>query len=122
MAYLEKLLPKFRKGTRIRRLDWSPESYIEYKKNKIWTRLGNPYLLTNQDIASDRWELYVEKINWNKVIEDGCLCWFWDTEDHKYISKLYSISDNHMFMDINRLTARYCEPVTSADIILYHKD
>lgn len=61
MAYLEKLLPKLRKGAKIKRTDWGKYCYIQWHQRNIITNMENDYKLTNQDIESDKWVIYEEE-------------------------------------------------------------
>lgn len=78
MAYLEELLPEFRKGAKIRCSDWEKDKYIQKKGGLVAT--DNDFLcsLSVSDIFSNRWELYQEPIDWDYIIKNKCLCWFWD--------------------------------------------
>lgn len=79
MAYLEELLPEFRKGAKIRRADWGERCYIRRVEGGIVTAKGNPYNPTWQDLDSGLWEFYKDpEPDWQYIIDNRCLCYFWD--------------------------------------------
>lgn len=88
MAYLEELLPEFRKGARIRQKEWDKEVFIRFYKDEIyWYDDGawkDGKIASHKDLVSiftihdNDWELYQEPIDWDYIIKNKCLCWFWD--------------------------------------------
>lgn len=122
MAYLEELLPEFRKGAKIRCSDWEKDKYIQKKGGLVAT--DNDFLcsLSVSDIFSNRWELYQEPIDWDYIIKNKCLCWFWnDNEDAKYIGKLRRISkyEDLPFMNWEKGYAKHCRPVRRDEVTFY---
>ena len=128
MSYLEELLPEFRKGAKIRCSDWEKDKYIQKKGGLVAT--DNDFLcsLSVSDIFSNRWELYQEPINWDYIIKNKCLCWFWDyNESKKHIGILKSINkyetykfsivtpDNYV-SDISFVN---CRPVRKDEVTFY---
>jgi hypothetical protein len=82
MAYLEELLPNFRKGAKIRRECWSLIKFVHIKKGKIVDEDGNHIDFTDESFISNDWELYQEpEPDWQYIIDNKCLCWFWDDDD-----------------------------------------
>lgn len=83
MSYLEELLPEFRKGAKIRCNNWEKDKYIQKKSSLVAT--DNDFLcsLSVSDIFSNRWELYQEHIDWQYIIKNKCLCWFWGDEEEE---------------------------------------
>lgn len=77
MAYLEELLPEFRKGAKIRIKDWEKGEYICIKDDIVVDENG-VYLneFYKGYLTSDEWELYQEPIDWQYIIDHKCLCWF----------------------------------------------
>lgn len=76
MAYLEELLPEFRKGAKIRRKHWASNAFIQNIDDDD---------IDIKDLYRDDWELYQEPIDWDYIIKNKCLCWFWckDEEEKK---------------------------------------
>lgn len=77
MAYLEELLPEFRKGAKIRCSDWEKDKYIQKKGGLVAT--DNDFLcsLSVSDIFSNRWELHQDpEPDWQYIIDHKCLCFF----------------------------------------------
>lgn len=75
MAYLEELLPEFRKGAKIRCNDWEKDLYIYMKNNLVYSSDMSKHL--DYDILSDKWEPYQEPIDYevacdtvNKLLDD----------------------------------------------------
>lgn len=95
MAYLEKLLPEFRKGAKITKKEWDKKSYIYYKNGLIYDRNNQiMYNFSAKALSYDGWELYQEPIDWDYIIKNKCLCWFWDDNRDIYVlGTLAKISD-----------------------------
>ncbi len=83
MAYLEELLPEFRKGAKIRSSMWSKKAYIHLKDGKILDESGLPYTILAIAFHINDWELYQEPIDWDYIIKNKCLCWFWDHSEER---------------------------------------
>ena len=82
MAYLEELLPEFRKGAKIRLIGSRDGECYYIKHNVIYNQNGTPIKdFSLSVILSDAWELYQEPIDWDYIIKNKCLCWFWDDDD-----------------------------------------
>lgn len=81
MAYLEELLPEFRKGAKIRIIGSEDNNYYYIKHNVIYNQNGTPIKDFSLSIVmADIWELYQEPIDWGYIIKNKCLCWFWDDD------------------------------------------
>lgn len=114
MSYLEELLPEFRKGAKIRRKSWVDCCYID-KKSII--NLNNP-----ETLAADDWELYQEHVDWDCIIKNKCLCWFWDDNfNHKRIYKLAGINKkaDYPFENTTGGVYRHCQPVRKDEVTFY---
>lgn len=83
MSYLEELLPEFRKGAKIRSSMWSKKAYIHLKDGKILDESGLPYTILAIAFHINDWELYQEPIDWDYIIKNKCLCWFWDHSEER---------------------------------------
>lgn len=122
MSYLEELLPVFRKGAKIRCKSWKAGEYIYIdKKGSVMTEKRNIYILDNVDFTSKGWELYQEPIDWDYIIKNKCLCWFWDSEGSKTINKLQYADENEFYDDCGR-TWRYCRPVRKDEVSFYEDE
>ena len=82
MAYLEELLPEFRKGAKIRNKYWEKNEYICIKNDKVVDEKGN-YLndFYNGYLLYDEWEFYQEPIDWDYIIKNKCMCLFWNDDE-----------------------------------------
>lgn len=94
MAYLEELLPEFRKGAKIRCSDWEPSIYIQQQGNVIVNSYDFVCCLSSGEIISNRWEFYQEPIDWDYIIKNKCLCWFWCLEEEKKVAGLLADYDS----------------------------
>lgn len=81
MSYLEELLPEFRKGAKIKRECWSLIKFVHIKNGKIVDEDGNHIDFSDEAFISNDWKLYQEPIDWDYIIKNKCLCWFWDDDD-----------------------------------------
>lgn len=94
MAYLEELLPEFRKGAKITNRSRDKSFFVQMRKdNGIVNSYGEHYSFDFSDFINDGWELYQEPIDWQYIIDHKCLCLFWDyNESKKHIGILKSIN------------------------------
>lgn len=127
MSYLEELLPKFRKGAKIRSSMWSKKAYIHLKDGKILDESGLPYTIQAIAFHINDWELYQEPIDWDYIIDHKCLCWFWDDDRDVYVlgtlSKISDVVDR--FEDfkykwhINGKYWKNCRPCRRDEVTFY---
>lgn len=123
--YLEELLPEFRKGAKIRSSMWSKKAYIHLKDGKILDESGLPYTMLAIAFHINDWELYQEPIDWDYIIKNKCLCWFWDD-----INSLEESSYGYLIL-YNEYTQRYyngkkwyknCRPVRRDEVAFYEDE
>ncbi len=128
MAYLEELLPEFRKGAKIRKKSWDKRDYSYYKDGRIYDRNNQAmYSFSAKALSYDGWEFYKEpEPNWQYIIENKCLCWFWDDENEtpKIASALSGIDDtvSHKFIKISdglSFGYKFCRPVRRDEVNFY---
>lgn len=124
MAYLEELLPEFRKGAKIRKSDWAKDEYIQlsYEDNNIIDCLYNKYEFWIDDFEDDNWALYQEPINWDYIIKNKCLCWFWDDdESEKTVSILINVEKDEYtpFLLYDECYFEHCRPVRRDEVTFY---
>lgn len=127
MAYLEELLPEFRKGARIRKKDWDKDLYLYYKDGLIYDQYHQPfYSLLAKSILGDCWEFYQEpEPDWQYIIDHKCLCYFWDNNDDRRIGLLTKISISGSYnrrLDYlmnSRLWYEHCRPVRRDEVTFY---
>lgn len=122
MSYLEELLPEFRKGAKIRSSMWSKKAYIHLKDGKILDESGLPYTIPAIAFHINDWELYQEPIDWDYIIKNKCLCWFWDDNvNHKRIYKLAGINKKaaYPFENTTGGVYRHCRPVRKDEVTFY---
>ena len=124
MAYLEELLPEFRKGVKIRCSNWGKDKYIQKKGGLVATE--NDFLcnLSVSDIFSNRWEQYQEpELDWQYIIDNKCLCWFWNGDDRNngVIDYLVTISNDSYESYENTSGCRWshCHPVRKDEVTFY---
>ena len=122
MAYLEELLPEFRKGAKIRCSNWEKDKYIQKKGGLVATDNDILCDLSASDIFSNRWEFYREPIDWDYIIKNKCLCWFYDAdESNKRAGILKIISENINVLYWNNYDQQWlnCRPVRRDEITFY---
>ena len=122
MAYLEELLPEFRKGAKIRCSNWEKDKYIQKKGGLVATDNDILCDLSASDIFSNRWELYQEPIDWDYIIKNKCLCWFWDAdESNKRAGILKIVSENINVLYWNNYDQQWfnCRPVRRDEATFY---
>ena len=128
MAYLEELLPEFRKGAKIRRKDWEDSAYLVFntKDELILNQKGSLCEFIHGDIVSNDWELYQEPVDWYYIIKNKCICWFWDEwfgavcigvlgEIHKECDLKFVLRDENG----NHSQFRHCRPVRRDEVTFY---
>lgn len=126
MSYLEELLPEFRKGAKIRRVDWNEGAYIVCKGTFVVNNLGKTASLTNSDIVSEIWELYEKPIDWDYIIKNKSLCLFWDDDEKDFmigllrkISKPFDQFGEYKFKDHKARYWENCRPVRRDEVTFY---
>lgn len=120
MAYLEELLPEFRKGAKIRLSSWNKNKFIVMSDKNIVTNDNYDYPLSMSETLSNQWELYQEpEPNWDYIIKNKCLCWFWD-EDETAIGILkYKYTDGFL-MNCGGILNN-CRPVRRDEVTFYEE-
>lgn len=120
MSYLEELLPEFRKGARIRRKDWDKDFYIYMRDGFIYTKRGGLFKFEYEEFNTKDWKFYQEPIDWDYIIKNKCLCWFWDFENKKYIGFLKSVGEaDPKFFKESAVYYKYCRPVRRDEVTFY---
>lgn len=129
MAYLEELLPEFRKGAKIRRSNWPKGHCVKLDTSKKFTvdNNGKIYTIYAEELLADNWEFYQEPIDWDYIIKNKCLCWFWcKDEEERKIAGLLADYDSY-----NSQFGRYkgknvavtyfdsCRPVSRDEVTFY---
>lgn len=127
MAYLEELLSEFRKGAKIRLKEWGKDFYIHIKSGRCWDERGARFSFQIDDLMSGNWEFFKEpEPDWQKIIDNKCLCWFWD--DYfasagigllKRIDEKFELS--FVWSDESGNTAQFknCRPVRRDEVTFY---
>lgn len=126
MAYLEELLPEFRNGAKIREWNWDKGHYIYLRNGKIYDECNEalPYSLNGCSdwFLSNKWEIYnAPKLDWQYIIDNKCLCWFWDEGDCKALGILESINNKYPFSFVTDYNGefQYCRPVRKDELTFY---
>lgn len=122
MAYLEELLPEFRKGAKIRRRIWDDKELF-VKINEAGEPVlnnGNKFEFCRNIICSD-WEFYQEPIDWDYIIDHKCLCWFWDDcyEEHKSGGILTCCENGKYWQEGEDTAWDNCRPVRKDEVTFY---
>lgn len=112
MSYLEELLPEFRNGAKIRRKCWEAGLF-----HTIIGRSGIFYNL--KDANADDWEIYQEPIDWDFIIKNKCLCWFWDDGKESVKDLDFLESKGNRFLDVHGFRWDNCRPVRKDEVTFY---
>ena len=118
MAYLEELLPEFRKGAKIRLPDWEKGEYICMKDGVVVDEDG-----TYQSelycfyFTSAEWELYQEPIDYDYIIKNKCLCLFWNDDETNIGILKYKYTDGFL-ADYGRVWEN-CRPLRKDEVTFY---
>ena len=113
MSYLEELLPEFRKGAKIRRKHWASNAFIQNIDDDD---------IDIKDLYRDDWEFYQEPIDWDYVIKNKCLCWFWDDdESEKIVGILINVKKDEYtpFLLYDECYFEHCRPVRRDEVTFY---
>lgn len=116
MSYLEELLPEFRKGAKIRCKYWAPYIFIQNIDDDD---------IDIKDLHRDDWEFYQEPIDWDYVIKNKCLCWFWnsdnDNKEYGLLGKIYNnlSKGDYRFYKKFEQHFRRCRPVRRDEVTFY---
>lgn len=124
MSYLEELLPEFRKGAKIRRKHWSPNKYIRMINFDYPVMCNNDekYNFISGDFLGKDWELYQEPIDWDYIIRNKCLCWFWDVyEEDEVIGFVKNVfnRETNKFQKDGFVFYDNCRPVRRDEVTFY---
>ena len=117
MAYIESVLPIYKKGERIRRKSWPENICLSIDRQ-------DSLCLSSEDIQADDWEFYQEFIDYNYVIENKCLCWFWDDNyEGKLLNTLVSIEKEtaFKFKTFNGAGWQHCRPARKDELSFYEE-
>ena len=124
MAYLEEVLPEFRKGAKIKRTSWDKNEFMYFRDGVVYDHTNRvmPKLYFSHFVFSD-WELYQEPIDWQYIIDHKCLCWFWDDENDKnFIATLEAFEIDicvTSFKSKNGAVWHNCRPVRRDEVTFY---
>lgn len=121
MAYLEELLPEFRKGAKIRRKNWPEGHCVKLDTSKKFTvdNNGKIYTIYAEELLVDNWEFYQELIDWDYIIKNKCLCWFWNnTGKTKYLNYLQA-KEEYAFRDEQGACWENCRPALRGEVTFY---
>lgn len=123
MSYLEELLPEFRKGAKIRRRIWdNKELFVKINEaGEPVLNNGNKFEFCRNIICSD-WEFYQEPIDWDYIIKNKCLCWFWDNQkDDGVCGFLTEVCEKsrEKFVFFDRSRWLNCRPVHRDEVTFY---
>ena len=122
MAYLEELLPEFRKGVKITNRSRDKSFFVQMRKdNGIVNSYGEHYSFDFFNFINDDWELYkYPEPDWQYIIDHKCICWFWNNHhsaDDEEICFLHCV-DERIEKKFNTLY-KYCRPVLRDEVTFY---
>lgn len=124
MAYLEELLSEFRKGAKIKRKCW-----VNHTRGIGYEDVKNSFF-NLEELCADDWELVEnEPINWDYIIANKYLCWFWDRDEYCKIAStlLEVVKNNPEYPFYTRSSCgtpssyKNCRPVRKDEITIYEE-
>ena len=117
MSYLEELLPEFRKGAKIRIKKWEKGNYYVLKNGEVVNQDNEKIVrFYPEAILIDQWEIYQEPIDWDYIIKNKCLCWFWcEGEEERRIAGLLADKGKNVAVTYFDL----CRPVRRDEVTFY---
>jgi hypothetical protein len=125
MSYLEELLPEFRKGAKIRRSNWPEGHCVKLDTNKEFTVDNNNkiYTIYAEELLADNWEFYQESIDFDYIIKNKCLCWFWDDinpniKEIEFLENIFDDEDGKYYAS-NGTPYENCHPVRRDEVTFY---
>lgn len=124
MAYLEELMPEFRKGAKIRMKDWPKPFYYEMRNRKVYNQDGHRVKnFSHQALFKNVWEFYKDPDpDWQYIIKNKCLCWFWDDdESEKIVGILINVEKDEYtpFLLYGEYYFEHCRPVRRDEVTFY---
>lgn len=122
MSYLEELLPEFRKGAKIRLNSWEKGRYLYFKDGKVYnSKNGITSICVDSLGMESSWEFYREPIDWDYIIKNKCLCWFYNDDECFIIGTLsnYNKIENMFYSDSCCGSFKYCTPVHRYEVTFY---
>lgn len=120
MSCLEELLPEFRKGAKIRCDYWDKGQFIQLKEDGyIYDDKDDRIEVSTLTLFGKSWELYQDTIDWEYVIKNRCLCWFFNSLGKaKYLNYLQA-KEEHTFRDELGSCWDKCRPVCRDEVTFY---
>lgn len=118
MRFCDEIIQKhLLNGGKIKRRDLDTIICINNNKRLSCGRLFNSlYILTENDLTVDDWEIVEPEYDWDKIIEDKILCLFSDNKGFKYnIFSTLRMKDNNLYYTDNGTTYKYCKPFNQAE-------
>ena len=120
MSYLEELLPEFRKGAKIRNKKWKEGNYYILKNDEVVNQDNEKVVrFYPEAVLTDQWELYQEPIDWDYIIKNKCLCWFWNKENKFYGFLTEVLNNGNTFVDNFNAYWNNCRPVRRDEVTFY---
>ena len=120
MAYLEELLPEFRKGAKIRLNNWKEDEYIFMDDTLAKDSNGYAFNFNLKHLFCDNWEFYQEpEPDWDYIIKNKCLCWVWNSMSKTKYLRCVQIKKDYAFRDELGVCWKHCRPVRRDEVTFY---
>ncbi len=124
----EDVLPALKEGKKVRRSLWPKDEYIFRVNNLVCNEKNDYWCPADFDnILRDDWEIIEEpEPDWEYIIKNKCLCWFWDDDDDvpriKYLTS-YRKNKRYPFVGYSKSDRpcpyTHCRPVRKNELNFY---
>ena len=122
----EEALKAMREGKKVYRLSY-PRNKLSMRNKKIFVGGRLCIELPEVVITAEDWEIYQEPTtDWEYIIKNKCLCWFWDSEDYKGLGILIKVNENNKLCryDCRKSNGDFyqytnCRPVRKDEVTFY---
>lgn len=124
----EEVFPAFKEGKKIRRKVWFEKQFIYREGLSVYREDGGYYHVMSCDqLLRDDWEIIEEpEPDWDYIIKNKCLCWFWDSNFNwamcgtlGQIEKGFEYEFTMFDEAENGIAFKHCRPVRRDEVTFY---
>lgn len=122
----EEIIPALREGCSIRHVSWPKEYSVYMKDGCLHDQQCRLFDMMNSGminwLSTDGWKIFEKpKIDWSYIIENKCLCLFWDSDSEKKFRYLKRVDSRktYPYKDEFGYAWKNCRPVHRDEINFY---